>query len=179
MQIKYEKIITGVLMKGKIWKFGNDIDTDLILPGRYLVLRSEKDLAEHVMEGTDPEFPKKVNEGDIIVGGKNFGCGSSREHAPIAIKGAGISAVVAESFARIFYRNSINVGLPLIEVKNISKHVSEGDELEIDMEKGILKDLTTDKELEIKRLPEFMRNILNKGGLIPHLKEELAKDELN
>jgi 3-isopropylmalate/(R)-2-methylmalate dehydratase small subunit len=156
-------------MKGKAWKFGNDIDTDLILPGRYLVLRSESDLAEHVMEGADSEFSKKVNEGDVIVGGKNFGCGSSREHAPIAIKGAGISAVVAESFARIFYRNSINVGLPLIEVKNISKHVSEGDELEIDMEKGILKNLTTDEEFEIKGLPEFMVEILNEGGLIPYL----------
>ncbi len=164
-------------MKGKAWKFGNDIDTDLILPGRYLVLRDEKDLAEHVMEGSDPEFSKKVNKGDIIVGGSNFGCGSSREHAPIAIKGAGISAVVAESFARIFYRNSINVGLPLIEIKNISKHVSEGDELEIDMKNGILKNLTTGEEFEIKGLPEFMLNILNKGGLIPHLKEELAKDK--
>ena len=162
-------------MKGKAWKFGDDVDTDLILPGRYLVLRSEKDLAEHVMEGADPEFSKKVNEGDIIVGGRNFGCGSSREHAPIAIKGAGISAVVAESFARIFYRNSINVGLPLIEIKNISQHISEGDKLEIDMEKGILKNLTTDEKFKIKGLPDFMLNILNKGGLIPHLKEEIAK----
>jgi 3-isopropylmalate/(R)-2-methylmalate dehydratase small subunit len=160
-------------MKGKAWKFGNDIDTDLILPGRYLVLRSESDLAEHVMEGADPEFSKKVNEGDIIVGGKNFGCGSSREHAPIAIKGAGISAVVAESFARIFYRNSINVGLPLIEVKDISKHVSERDELEIDMEKGVLKNLTTGEEFEIKGLPEFMVEILDEGGLIPYLKDHI------
>jgi 3-isopropylmalate/(R)-2-methylmalate dehydratase small subunit len=160
-------------MKGKAWKFGNDIDTDLILPGRYLVLRCEKDLAEHVMEGADPEFSKKVQKGDIMVGGKNFGCGSSREHAPIAIKGAGISAVVAESFARIFYRNSINVGLPLIEIKDISKNVSQGDELEIDMEKGILKNLTTDKEFKIKGLPEFMVEILNEGGLIPYLKDHI------
>ena len=167
-----------VIMKGKAWKFGNDIDTDLILPGRYLVLRCESDLAQHLMEGADPEFPKKVKKGDIIVGGKNFGCGSSREHAPIAMKGAGISAVVAESFARIFYRNAINVGIPLIEIKDISKHVSEGDELEIDMEKGILKDLSTGEEFKIKGLPPFMRNILNKGGLIPYLKEEIAKGEL-
>jgi 3-isopropylmalate/(R)-2-methylmalate dehydratase small subunit len=125
------------------------------------------------MEGADPEFPKKVNEGDIMVGGRNFGCGSSREHAPIAIKGAGISAVVAESFARIFYRNSINVGLPLIEIKDISKHVSEGDELEIDMENGILKNLTTGEEFEIKRLPEFMVEILDEGGLIPYLKDHI------
>ncbi|MBI5679287.1 MAG: 3-isopropylmalate dehydratase small subunit [Methanobacterium sp.] len=157
-------------MKGKTWKFGNDIDTDLILPGRYLVLRDPKDLAEHLMEGADPEFPKKVKNGDLIVGGTNFGCGSSREHAPIAIKGAGVSAVIAESFARIFYRNAVNIGLPLIEIKNISKHVSEGDEIEIDMEKGILMNLNTGEEFEIKGLPDFMLEILNEGGLIPYLK---------
>lgn len=166
-------------MKGKAWKFGNDIDTDLILPGRYLVLRDPKDLAAHVMEGADPEFPKKVKTGDIMVGGTNFGCGSSREHAPIAIKGAGVSVVVAESFARIFYRNAINIGLPLIEVKNISKHVSEGDELEIDMEKGILKNLNTGEEFEIKGLPEFMLEILNEGGLIPYLKDKVDEIKSN
>ena len=166
-------------MKGKAWKFGNDIDTDLILPGRYLVLRDPKDLAAHVMEGADPEFPKKVKSGDIMVGGTNFGCGSSREHAPIAMKGAGISVVVAESFARIFYRNAINIGLPLIEVKDISKHVSEGDELEIDMEKGILKNLNTDEEFEIKGLPEFMLEILNEGGLIPYLKDKVNEIKQN
>jgi 3-isopropylmalate/(R)-2-methylmalate dehydratase small subunit len=166
-------------MKGKAWKFGNDIDTDLILPGRYLVLRDPKDLAAHVMEGADPEFPKKVKSGDIMVGGTNFGCGSSREHAPIAMKGAGISVVVAESFARIFYRNAINIGLPLIEVKDISKHVSEGDELEIDMEKGILKNLNTNEEFEIKGLPEFMLEILNEGGLIPYLKDKVNEIKQN
>jgi 3-isopropylmalate/(R)-2-methylmalate dehydratase small subunit len=160
-------------MKGKVWKFGNDIDTDIIIPGRYLVLRDEKELAEHVMEGTDPDFYKKVDDGDIIVAGKNFGCGSSREHAPIALKGAGISAVVAESFARIFYRNSINVGLPLIEAKDISSQVSEGDEIEIDVENGFLKNLNTGKEIRIKSLPEFMMGILQQGGLIPFLKENL------
>lgn len=160
-------------MKGKVWKFGNDIDTDLILPGRYLVLRDPEDLAEHVMEGADPEFAKKVNNGDIIVGGTNFGCGSSREHAPIAIKGVGVSVVVAESFARIFYRNAINIGLPLIEVKDISKYVSEGDEIEINMEEGILKNLNTGKEFKIKGLPEFMLEILNEGGLIPYLKDKV------
>ncbi|MEN4017209.1 MAG: 3-isopropylmalate dehydratase small subunit [Methanobacterium sp.] len=160
-------------MKGKVWKFGDDIDTDLIIPGRYLVLKDEKDLAACAMEGCDPEFAKNVEPGDIIVGGRNFGCGSSREHAPIAIKGAGISAVVAESFARIFYRNSINIGLPLIEIKGISKHVSQGDEIEIKMEKGILKNLTTGKEFKIKGLPEFMVDILNEGGLIPYLKKHI------
>jgi 3-isopropylmalate/(R)-2-methylmalate dehydratase small subunit len=161
-------------MKGKVWKFGDDVDTDVIIPGRYLVLKGEKELAEHVMEGSDPDFSKKVKKGDIIVAGKNFGCGSSREHAPIALKGAGISAVVAESFARIFYRNSINVGLPLLEAKDISKNVSQGDEVEIDMDKEILKDLNTSKEFEVQGLPDFMLEILNKGGLIPYLKEHIA-----
>jgi len=160
-------------MKGKAWKFGDDVDTDLIVPGRYLVLRDEKDLAACAMEGCDPDFAKNVKPGDIMVGGRNFGCGSSREHAPIAIKGAGISAVVAESFARIFYRNSINIGLPLIEVKGISKHVSQGDEIEIEMEKGILKNLTTGEEFKIKGLPEFMVEILDEGGLIPYLKNHI------
>jgi 3-isopropylmalate/(R)-2-methylmalate dehydratase small subunit len=162
-------------VKGKVWKFGDDIDTDIIIPGRYLVLRDEKELAEHVMEGIDPEFPKKVKKGDIIVAGKNFGCGSSREHAPIAIKGAGISAVVAESFARIFYRNAINIGLPLLESRGISDHIGEGDEIEIDMAKGILIDIKTGKEFEVEELPDFMLGILNKGGLIPYLRESMAK----
>ncbi len=166
-------------MKGKVWKFGDDVDTDIIIPGRYLVLRDEKELAACVMEGCDPEFSKKVKKGDIIVAGKNFGCGSSREHAPIAIKGAGISAVVAESFARIFYRNSINIGLPLIEVKGISGHVSEGDIVDINIDEGILKDLNNNEEFEIKPLPEFMLGIMEEGGLINFLKNHLdeIKDE--
>lgn len=166
-------MVISDIMKGKAWKFGDDVDTDLILPGRYLVLKNEKDLAACVMEGLDPDFAKRVKPGDIVVGGKNFGCGSSREHAPIAIKGAGISAVVAESFARIFYRNSINIGLPLIEIKDISRHVSEGDEIEIDMKNDTLKDLTTGEEFEIKGLPEFMVEILDEGGLIPYLKDHI------
>jgi len=163
-------------IKGKVWKFGDDIDTDIIIPGRYLVLTDEKELAEHVMEGLGSDFSRNVQKGDIILAGKNFGCGSSREHAPIAIKGAGISAVVAESFARIFYRNAINVGLTLLESKNISKKVSQGDEIEISIERGVLKDLNTGEEFEVKNLPEFMLDILNKGGLIPYLKEKLEKD---
>lgn len=164
-------------VKGKVWKFGDDIDTDVIIPGRYLVITDEKELAACAMEGCDPDFADKVKPGDIMVGGRNFGCGSSREHAPIAIKGAGISAVVAESFARIFYRNAINIGLPLIEVKGISKHVSEGDLLEINMKKGILINLTTSEEFQIEGLPPFMVEILNKGGLIPYLKEKLSIEE--
>jgi 3-isopropylmalate/(R)-2-methylmalate dehydratase small subunit len=163
------------MIKGKVWKFGNDVDTDAILPGRYLVLSEEKELAACVMEGCDPGFSEKVKEGDIIVAGKNFGCGSSREHAPIAIKGAGISAVVAESFARIFYRNSVNIGLLLIEAKGISKSIEEGDQIEINMDKGFLKDLNNSKEFEIKPLPEFMMGIMNEGGLISYLKNHLAE----
>jgi len=162
-------------MKGKVWKFGDDVDTDIIIPGRYLVLRDEKELAACVMEGCDPDFSKKVSEGDIIVAGKNFGCGSSREHAPIAIKGSGVAAVVAESFARIFYRNSINIGLPLIEAKDVSKHISEGDLIEIDVDNGILKDLNTSEEFEIKPLPEFMLGIMNEGGLINYLKNHIEE----
>lgn len=162
-------------IKGRAWKFGDDVDTDIILPGRYLVLTGEKELAEHAMEGLDPEFSEKVNQGDIIVAGKNFGCGSSREHAPISLKGVGISVVVAESYARIFYRNAINVGLPLLEAKNITENINEGDELEIDINKGLLKDLNTGREFYVTGLPDFMLEILQKGGLISYLKENLAK----
>lgn len=167
------------IIKGKVWKFGDDVDTDAILPGRYLVLTGEKELAACVMEGCDPNFSEKVKKGDIIVAGKNFGCGSSREHAPIAIKGAGISAVVAESFARIFYRNSVNIGLLLIEAKGISKNINEGDEIEINMDEGVLKDLNNFKEFEIKPLPDFMMNIMGEGGLISYMKNHLTeiKDE--
>ena len=159
--------------------FEDDVDTDAILPGRYLVLTGEKELAACVMEGCDPNFSEKVKKGDIIVAGKNFGCGSSREHAPIAIKGAGISAVVAESFARIFYRNSVNLGLLLIEAKGISKNINEGDEIEINMDEGVLKDLNNFKEFEIKPLPDFMMNIMEEGGLISYMKNHLTeiKDE--
>ncbi len=164
-------------IKGRVWIFGDDIDTDMILPGRFLVLNTEKELAEHVMEGYDPEFAGKVQKGDIIIAGKNFGCGSSREHAPIAIKGAGISAVIAESFARIFYRNAINIGLPLLESGNISLKFSEGNEVELDMDKGMLKDENTGKEYTVKKLPEFMLEILNSGGLIPYLRAKLSIEE--
>jgi 3-isopropylmalate/(R)-2-methylmalate dehydratase small subunit len=160
-------------MEGNVWKFGDDIDTDIIIPGRYLVVIDPKELAKHVMEGLDPKFHEKVNEGDFIVGGKNFGCGSSREHAPLALKGAGISAVIAESFARIFYRNSINVGIPLLEAPGISDHLNTGDKIEIDMDKGIIRKLKTGEEYEFQKLPEFMLEILDKGGLIPYVKEQM------
>lgn len=160
-------------IKGKVWKFGDDINTDEIIPARYLITTDPKELAKHVMEDADPEFPKKVQPGDIIVAGKNFGCGSSREHAPLAIKGAGISAIVAESFARIFYRNAINLGMVVIESPEIAKETDEGDELEIDLEKGIVKNLTKGKEYKIKPLPEDLRKIQEAGGLMEYAKAKL------
>ena len=158
-------------MKGKAWKFGDDIDTDIILPGRYLIYTDEEQLSEHCMEGLDDSFKEKVNKGDFIVGGKNFGCGSSREHAPIAIKGCGIGAVIAESFARIFYRNATNVGIPLLEAPGISEIVEEGDTLEVDMDKGIIT-TSKGKTCEFKKLPPFMLEILENGGLIEYLKNK-------
>ena len=158
-------------MKGKVWKFGDDIDTDIIIPGRYLVVTDPDKLAKHCMEGLDPDFYKKVNKGDFIVAGKNFGCGSSREHAPIALKGVGIGAVIAESFARIFYRNATNVGIPLLEAPGISKALEQGEEIEVDMENGFIISESGEK-YEFKKLPLFMLDILEKGGLIEYLKEK-------
>ena len=157
------------MMEGKVWKFGDDIDTDIILPGRYLIYTDEERLRQHCMEGLDSEFPNKVEKGDFIVAGKNFGCGSSREHAPIAIKGCGIQAVIAESFARIFYRNSTNVGLTLIEAPGISQYVKEGDKIQIDMDTGVI--IAGENRIEFKKLPPFMLGILEEGGLINYLKK--------
>ena len=158
-------------MKGKVWKFGNDIDTDIILPGRYLIYTDEEKLSEHCMEGLVPDFKSKVDAGDFILGGTNFGCGSSREHAPIAIKGCGISAVIAESFARIFYRNATNVGVPLLEAPGVSELIEDGEEIEVDMEKGLIIS-ESGKEIEFKKLPPFMLEILESGGLINYLKNQ-------
>ncbi|MDD2643234.1 MAG: 3-isopropylmalate dehydratase small subunit [Methanobacteriaceae archaeon] len=158
-------------MKGKVWKFGNDIDTDIILPGRYLIYTDEETLSKHCMEGICPNFKDKVNKGDFIVAGKNFGCGSSREHAPIAIKNSGINVIIAESFARIFYRNSINIGLPLLETPNISEYIEEGEELEIDFKDGLII-TESGKTFKFKKLPPFMLNILKNNGLINYLKNQ-------
>ena len=160
-------------LSGKAWKFGADIDTDAIIPARYLNTSDPQELAKHCMEDADPEFAQNVSPGDIIVAERNFGCGSSREHAPIAIKAAGVSCVIATSFARIFYRNAINVGLPLLESDKIAADFSQEDQIELNMDKGILKDETTGKEYEVKKLPDFMLKILNNGGLIPYLRETL------
>jgi 3-isopropylmalate/(R)-2-methylmalate dehydratase small subunit len=161
------------LIRGRVWKFKDDVDTDQIIPARYLVTTDPKELAKHVMEDADPTFPSKVKEGDILVAGKNFGCGSSREHAPLAIKGAGISAVVAESFARIFFRNAINLGLLIIESPEAAKEAEEGDTLEIDVNEGIIRNLTKGKEYKIKPLPENLQAILKAGGLMEYAKERL------
>ncbi len=152
-------------IKGKVWKFGDNIDTDVIIPGRYLRTFSLDDLASHVMEGVDPDFAGNVKKGDIIVADSNFGCGSSREQAPVALKHAGVSAIVAKSFARIFYRNAINVGLPVIAA---DVYADNGDILEIDLEEGIIKNLTKDKEFEIEPFKKFMLEILKNGGLVNH-----------
>jgi methanogen homoaconitase small subunit len=154
------------ILSGKVWKFGDNIDTDVIIPGKYLRTTDMSVFASHVMEGIDPEFSKKVRKGDIIVAGKNFGCGSSREQAPLALKYAGVSCVIAESFARIFFRNAINVGLPIIEARIDCK---EGDNIEIDLEKGIVKN--NQKTYSATKLPDFLRKILADGGLVEHRKK--------
>ena len=158
-------------MKGKVWKFGNDIDTDIILTGRYLIYTDEERLAEHCMEGLDADFNKKCKKGDYIVAGRNFGCGSSREHAPIALKGVGVSAVIAESFARIFYRNATNVGVPLLEAPGISGLIEDQEEIEVDMENGIITN-SNGESIKFKKLPPFMLEILEQGGLIEYLKNK-------
>ncbi len=159
-----------MVLKGKTWKFGDDISTDLICPGRYFHLRSNlPELATHVLEDADPEFAKKMVKGDFVVAGSNFGLGSSREHAPTIIKLAGVSAVLAKSFARIFYRNAINVGLPLVECD--TDQIQNGDELEVDLALGVIRNITRGIELKAHPLPKAMINILNDGGLLPHLEK--------
>ncbi|MDD5066095.1 MAG: 3-isopropylmalate dehydratase small subunit [bacterium] len=158
------------LLKGKAWKFGDDISTDLIAPGRYFHLRSNlEELAKHTLEDADPEFTKKISAGDFVVGGKNFGLGSSREHAPTIIKLSGISAVLAKSFARIFFRNAINVGLPAI-ICDTDK-ISPSDELEIDLAHGTIKNKTRNLELIFPPLPDIMQSILQEDGLVNYLKK--------
>ena len=158
-------------MKGTAWKVGNDIDTDIIVPGRYLIYTDEETLAKHCMEGLDPDFDRKCKKGDFIVAGSNFGCGSSREHAPIALKGAGVAAVIAESFARIFYRNATNVGVPLLEAPGISKLIEDGEEITVDMQNATITS-QNGETVTFKKLPPFMLEILNQGGLIEYLKNK-------
>lgn len=167
-----------MLIKGSVWRFGNDIDTDVIIPARYLNTSNPEELAKHVMEGVDSSFANKVKQGDIIVAGKNFGCGSSREHAPIAIKAAGIHAVVAKSFARIFYRNAFNIGLPIFESEEGSERIKEADEIEIDADIGAIKNLTTQEEYKAQTIPHFMRELIDAGGLIEWTKKRLMTNDL-
>lgn len=162
-----------MLLKGKVWRFGDDIDTDAIIPARYLNTSNPNELARHVMEDADKEFPFKVKAGDIIIAGKNFGCGSSREHAPIAIKAAGVQAVIAKSFARIFYRNSFNIGLPIFESDAASEKIKEGDTVEVDADKGIIKNLSTGEQYIAKPIPPFMQELIAAGGLIEWTKKKI------
>ena len=156
-------------VQGRDFKYGNDVDTDVIIPARYLNTTSETELAGHCMEDIDPDFIKKVKAGDIIVAGDNFGCGSSREHAPIAIKASGVSLVIANSFARIFYRNSINIGLPILECPEAVKEISAGDIVSCDLGEGIIKNETTGKTFTAEPFPPFIQEIIADGGLIKHL----------
>ncbi len=156
-------------VKGKVFKYGDNVDTDVIIPARYLNTSDAKELAAHCMEDIDLDFVKNVKDGDIIVANKNFGCGSSREHAPLAIKTAGISCVIASTFARIFYRNSINIGLPILECDEAVKNITVGDELEVDFSTGLIKNLTKDQEYQGEAFPEFMQKIIDNDGLIGYI----------
>ena len=155
---------------GRVFKYGDNVDTDVIIPARYLNTSDAKELALHCMEDIDLDFAKEVQEGDIIVANKNFGCGSSREHAPIAIKESGISCVIASTFARIFYRNAINIGLPILECDQAVKSIEAGDELEVNFDTGVIKNLTKNEEYQGQAFPEFMQKIINSNGLIGYIK---------
>ncbi|WP_419769998.1 MAG: 3-isopropylmalate dehydratase small subunit [Candidatus Marinarcus sp.] len=160
---------------GKVWNFGANIDTDIIIAARYLNSSDPEHLAKYVMEDADPDFPKKLGRGDIIVAGENFGCGSSREHAPIALKAAGVAAVVAPSFARIFYRNAFNMGLPIFELPE-ALEIVEGDEISIDLDAGEIKNNTKNKTYKFTAIPPFMQELIATGGLINYAKAEMTKD---
>jgi len=162
-------------IKAKAIVFGNNIDTDVILPGKYLILVDPYDLAKHALAGLDEQFVDKAKEGVILVGGKNFGCGSSREQAPLALKYSGVKCVIAESFARIFFRNAINIGLPVVECKGISSAVKTGDELAVDFEAGKIENATNGKKFQVEKLPPFILAILADGGLIENLRRRMNK----
>ena len=156
---------------GKVFKYGDNVDTDVIIPARYLNATEGSELAKHCMEDIDPEFIQTVRQGDIIVANKNFGCGSSREHAPLAIKCAGVSCVIAETFARIFYRNAINIGMPIIECPEAARAIEAGDEVEIDFDSGVITDKTKGETYKGQAFPPFMQKIIAAGGLIPYINE--------
>jgi len=164
-----------MIIRGNAHVFGNDIDTDVIIPARYLNTFDHDELAKHAMEGIEPEFYKKVTRGDIIVAGSNFGSGSSREHAPIAIMATGISLVIAKSFARIFYRNAFNIGLPLLEVKDDIDSIKTGTPLEVNLDTGLIKELLTNKVYKATPIPEFMQELLSAGGLMNYMEKKVFK----
>ncbi|MBQ8614169.1 MAG: 3-isopropylmalate dehydratase small subunit [Ruminiclostridium sp.] len=155
---------------GKVHKYGDNVDTDVIIPARYLNTADHKELASHCMEDIDKEFIKKVNDGDIMVAGANFGCGSSREHAPIAIKASGVSCVIASTFARIFYRNAINIGLAILECDEAAKGIADGDEVSVDFDTGVITNVTKNETYQAEPFPEFIKDIINKGGLLNSIK---------
>lgn len=160
---------------GEVFKYGNNVDTDVIIPARYLNTSEEKELAMHCMEDIDKDFVVNVEEGDIIVADKNFGCGSSREHAPIAIKASGVSCVIAQTFARIFYRNAINIGLPILECESAAKAIKSGDKVSVNFVTGVIKNLTKNEEYQAEPFPEFMQEIINCGGLVQRIKKQQNK----
>ncbi len=159
-------------LTGRAWKFGNDINTDLIIPARYLNTTLPEELAAHLMEDEDPDFCNKYSRGDFIVAQKNFGCGSSREHAPLAIKAGGIAVVIAQSFARIFYRNAINIGLPILESRDAADRIEAGDEIQIDLTNGIIANLTRREKYQATQFPDFMQELISAGGLMSWIKKE-------
>jgi 3-isopropylmalate/(R)-2-methylmalate dehydratase small subunit len=163
-----------LILKGKVHKYGANIDTDAIIPARYLNLSEPPELAKHCMEDIDAEFLKKLKPGDIIVAETNFGCGSSREHAPVALKAAGVSCVIAKTFARIFFRNAINIGLPLLESPEAAEGIEAGDIVEVDLAAGQIKDVTKGKTYIAKPYPEFMMGIINAGGLVPYTMKKIG-----
>ena len=157
--------------KGSVLKYGDNVDTDVIIPARYLNSYDAKELASHAMVDIDPTFVERLNPGDIVVGGKNFGCGSSREHAPLALKTAGVSCVIAKSFARIFYRNSINIGFAILECEEAAEDIDEGNQVEIDFDKGIIYNLTKNRQYKAEPFPEFMQKIIASGGLVEYVND--------
>ena len=157
--------------QGLVFKYPDNVDTDVIIPARYLNTSDAKELAKHCMEDIDTEFVKQVKTGDVMVAGWNFGCGSSREHAPLVIKTCGTGCVIAKSFARIFYRNAINIGLPILECEQAAEEISAGDEVSVDFDTGLITDITTGKTYQAEPFPEFIQNIIQKGGLLASLKE--------
>jgi len=161
-------------IRGKAWKFGDNVDTDAIIPGKYLVINQSKELAKHAFENVRPDFASRVKKGDIIVAGENFGSGSSREHAPLALK-ENVSVIIAKSFARIFFRNAINIGLPVLECD--TTEIDEGDILEVDLNKGIIFDKTKNKAFEVSELPMFVRRIIESGGLVNYVKEHVQQEQ--